>query len=262
MKNLDFLENFYKKFQDNNLAGKSFYYSEKLKFSSSEKDGITKIYELIKKYIEGIQFVLLYYFKGCPSWDWFYPYYYSPMISDVYKYLKYFNSQKEKQYEFKLGKPFPAFKQLLLIMPLQSIDLLPIEYAHLIKDEKSILKSPIDYYPTEFEIDPNDAYFESEFIAILPFIEDELLDKAYLSVDFQSIKNEVKERCAIGKNVEYSYGKKAKKIVVHSFLQNFCMNFEGKIQSKEFSLEDIKENLYDLKFIPCFFNFVLKSKIK
>lgn len=249
---MDFLEKFYHKFQENRLDGKSFYYNEKLKFSSAEKDGITKIYDLIKKYIEGVQFVLLYYYRGCPSWDWFYPYYYSPMISDVYEYLKYANQQKiNLVHEFNLSQPFSAFKQLLLIMPLESIELLPEEYAHLMKDPKSILRSPIDYYPTEFEIDPNDALFESEFVAILPFLEDKLLDQAFSSVNFEHIKEKYKDRCGIGKCIEYFYEKKGKKIVVESFLTKFCQNFEGKIHITEFLFEEIKDGKFKMEFFHC-----------
>ena len=33
-------------------------------------------------YIKGIQFVMYYYFHGCPSWTWYYPYFISPFLSD------------------------------------------------------------------------------------------------------------------------------------------------------------------------------------
>ena len=239
LKNLDFMENFFKKYQENHLHAKSFYYETKLKFSSGDKEGLMKIAELIKKYIEGIQFVLLYYYEGCPSWSWFYPYYYAPMISDVYEYLKFMNQMNMGHFEFQLGTPFPAFKQLLLIMPQGSIDLLPTEYGHLITNVDSILRNPIDYYPTEFEIDPNDAYFESEFIAILPFLEDDLLEKAFASVDRSLMSEEVKERCMIGKNQEFSFWRKGNKITVKAFLPKYCDNFEGKINIIEFFIHEI-----------------------
>jgi len=40
--------------------------------------------EIIYHYIEGIQWVLLYYYEGIPSWGWFFPYHYAPKISGFY----------------------------------------------------------------------------------------------------------------------------------------------------------------------------------
>ncbi len=247
--NLDFFERFLKKYKENQLAGKSFYYEEKLKFSPNEKERITKIFELSKNYIEGIQFVLLYYFEGCPSWDWFYPYYYSPMISDIYEYIKYMNSNNIKNPDFQLSRPFDAFKQLLLVMPLESIALLPDEFSNLVTNSQSILRNPFDYYPENFEIDPNDAYYESEFIAVLPFLGNDLLEKAYQGVDQSQMKKELKERNSIGKNIVYSYNRKAYKIAVSSFLPNICPNFNGKIKKTEFFFDEIKEDSFYFDFI-------------
>ena len=246
--NLDFVERFLKKYNENQLEGKSLYYEEKFKFFFNEKEGITKIFELSKNYIEGIQFVLLYYFEGCPSWDWFYPYYYSPMISDIYEYIKYINLNNIKNYDFQLSKPFNAFKQLLLVMPLGSIVLLPDEFSHLLTNSESILRSPIDYYPENFEIDLNDAYYESEFIAVLPFLDNDLLEKAYQSVEQNQMTKELKERNRIGKNIVYSYNRKGYKIAVSSFFPSLCPNFNGKIKKTEFLFDEIKEHSFFFDF--------------
>ena len=49
------------------------YYYEKFNFSPLDAE---KHIALQKSYIEGLVWNLQYYYKGCASWDWFYPYHY------------------------------------------------------------------------------------------------------------------------------------------------------------------------------------------
>lgn len=49
------------------------YYYDKFKFSPLDAE---KHIALRKSYIEGLVWNLQYYYKGCQSWDWFYPYHY------------------------------------------------------------------------------------------------------------------------------------------------------------------------------------------
>lgn len=54
------------------------YYRNKMNIDDQEK-----IDEIIHSYVKGLQWVLLYYYKGADaaSWRWFYPYHYSPKIT-------------------------------------------------------------------------------------------------------------------------------------------------------------------------------------
>lgn len=39
------------------------------------------MYELTYRYVEGMQWVMHYYYSGVASWSWFYNYHYAPRIS-------------------------------------------------------------------------------------------------------------------------------------------------------------------------------------
>jgi len=65
-----------KKFQE----WKDKYYSEKFEWNRQNNVELTKLCE---NYVQGLQWVLFYYYKGVVSWPWFYQYHYSPMISGL-----------------------------------------------------------------------------------------------------------------------------------------------------------------------------------
>ena len=82
---------------------KNHYYRNKMNINLTSSD---QLQTFVKQYIEALQWILKYYYQGCPSWSWFYPHHYAPYLSD----LKNF---KDLKITLKQGTPFKPFEQLL-----------------------------------------------------------------------------------------------------------------------------------------------------
>lgn len=67
---------------DKIIKGSDQYY--KSRFDINEREKSIKFVAIIKKYIEGLEFYCQYYYRGLPSWTWYYPFHYTPLLSDVY----------------------------------------------------------------------------------------------------------------------------------------------------------------------------------
>ena len=120
------------------------YYYEKLNLTPLDK---AAHWELRKSYMEGLMWCLAYYYEGCISWGWFYPYHYGPMLSDLHDLPKMFN-----EISFEVGAPLTPFMQLMGCLPPASSILVPPLYRKLMTSPESpILK----FYPTDFKVDMN-----------------------------------------------------------------------------------------------------------
>lgn len=120
------------------------YYFEKLKLTPVSKD---EHWALRKSYMEGLMWCLAYYYRGCISWGWFYPYHYGPMLSDLINIPKMFEEIK-----FDLGEPLLPYQQLMGCLPPASSILVPKPYRWLMTSPESPIAK---FYPQEFEVDMN-----------------------------------------------------------------------------------------------------------
>lgn len=113
-------------------------------------------------YISAIQWILHYYYRGVPSWSWYFPSHYAPYISDITDF-------EDLGPRFELGRPFLPFQQLLGVLPPNSKDLLPLAYQDLMLNPNSPL---IDFYPANFETDMNGKKQDWEALVLIPFIDE------------------------------------------------------------------------------------------
>lgn len=115
-----------------------------------------------KCYMEGMSWVLAYYYQGCPSWTWYFPYHFSPFAAD-------FTNMEEFEIKFEQGKPFRPYDQLMGVLPAASKIHLPETFHTLMTDEDSEI---IDFYPETFSIDMNGKKMAWQGVALLPFIDE------------------------------------------------------------------------------------------
>lgn len=112
--------------------------------------------EIVKRYIAGLQWVYRYYRFGIPSWDWFYPYHYTPHALDVARHA----NKKIIEYRFKIDtQPSSSDDQLLRVLP-------PASRKLLRKD----LWAKHKELPTRFEIDLSGKHEEWEAVVIVDFV--------------------------------------------------------------------------------------------
>jgi 5'-3' exonuclease len=113
------------------------------------------------EYLKGLQWVIHYYMKGMPNWNWNYPYHYGPFIDDISRCKEF----KGETYPY--TQPCRPFQQLLAVLPRKSRGLLPKALGKLMEDN-----SPIhDLYPDTFKVDVDGKRAEWEGIAILPLVD-------------------------------------------------------------------------------------------
>lgn len=94
--------------------------------------------DLIYRYVEGLQWVMHYYYSGVASWGWFYNYHYAPRISGLCRQfgcwmllmlpITDLQGVDEMSFDFQLGTPFKPYQQLMGVLPVASMDHIPLAY--------------------------------------------------------------------------------------------------------------------------------------
>ncbi|KAI0020414.1 exoribonuclease Dhp1 [Xylariomycetidae sp. FL0641] len=134
------------------------YYEKKFHVDPKDKDFRRQV---AWAYVEGLAWVLRYYFQGCPSWEWYYPYHYAPFAQD-------FVDLEKMEINFEKGRIARPFEQLMSVQPAASKHVLPAVFHDLMTNSESPI---IDFYPEDFEIDLNGKKMAWQGVALLPFID-------------------------------------------------------------------------------------------
>nr|CAJ2481725.1 unnamed protein product [Leishmania braziliensis] len=121
------------------------------------------------EYLRGMQWVMRYYTKGCPSWEWYFPYHYAPLLQDLAAFTATVNV------EMRMSAPLHPVEQLLAVLPRLSVHALPEELHEAVNDPKSLLGK---FYPDMVDVDFSEANFSYQGVLRIPFINCEALSRA------------------------------------------------------------------------------------
>jgi len=136
------------------------YYQDKFKTSYSN----VEFRNLIKRsYIEGICWVFHYYYNGCVSWGWYYPFHYAPFASDLTEIA-------DLKVDFDMGEPFEPVEQLLSVLPPYSSYAMPACLRSLMYLKESEI---IDFFPKDIMLDINGHPFSWMGVNLIPFVDEE-----------------------------------------------------------------------------------------
>ncbi|XP_071750269.1 5'-3' exoribonuclease 2 homolog isoform X2 [Lepeophtheirus salmonis] len=126
-------------------------------------------YRVAAEYTRGLCWVLRYYYQGCASWKWYFPYHYAPFASD-------FKDVDQSDIIFEKGtQPFKPMEQLMSVFPAASKSHVPDKWGSLMWNPDSLI---IDFYPEDFKIDLNGKKFAWQGVALLPFVDENRLKRA------------------------------------------------------------------------------------
>ena len=163
---------------------REFYYHSKLNIDPSaakRREAQRDRRALARDYLEGLVWNLNYYHKGCCSWAWYFPHLYAPLSTDMSNLHEFYGEEEPidikdnegfREFPFEQTEPFPPLAQLLSVLPSASANLLPSVFGELMIEPSSPLAQ---YYPKDFESDPNGKRQPWEAVVKIPFIDGDKL---------------------------------------------------------------------------------------
>ncbi|KAF3850299.1 hypothetical protein F7725_020018 [Dissostichus mawsoni] len=172
------------------------YYKTKFDVEATDDDFRQKV---VRSYVEGLCWVLRYYYQGCASWKWYFPFHYAPFASD-FKEIKGMFDDFEKD-----------TKPLMGVFPAASGNFLPPTWRSLMSSPPTFVfkrffftqdSSIIDFYPDDFAIDLNGKKYAWQGVALLPFVDERRLWAALADV-YPDLTTEEQRRNSLGSDLMF-----------------------------------------------------------
>ena len=125
--------------------------------------------QICTNYLEGLEWTMKYYTTGCPDWKYTYNYSYPPLLSDLIKYIPFFDTEFIQTN--KKDNPVSELVQLCYVLPRQSLHFLPEKLY------KALVEHKLDYYKTDCDFSWSYCKYFWEAHPNLPHIDvDELVE--------------------------------------------------------------------------------------
>ena len=140
----------------------------------------TYIDNICKIYIQGLQWTIQYYIKGCVSWRWYYPFRAAPCLRELSQFL----NNRQYQHNFGKTKPYNQLQQLSLVLPRSSSQLLPDNFH---KTICSNIPGITEYYPISYKLDTLNNIWFHECNPIIPILNDKKVLKILDSLKLDKI---------------------------------------------------------------------------
>ncbi|SOV14061.1 exoribonuclease, putative [Plasmodium sp. gorilla clade G2] len=203
----------------------------KSKFHLDDNDSIEDfIKDVVYKYVEGLAWVLAYYFQSCPMWHWYYPYYYAPLSSDLIVDNITFNFEKDE--------PLLPFEQLLCVLPANSSHCLPKMYKQLMLHKDSPI---IDFYPHTFKEEENGKKFKYQWIILLPFVDKDRIIKHARPLH-DTLNSDEKKRNRRGLNKIYVSSNHPLSKTIAKSIKNYLKEVKEKESIKNEDIENLNND--------------------
>jgi len=179
--------------QDTPEVYKYRFYEHNYGISLNQQEYVNNI---CQEYLTGIKWTIMYYFDKCPAWDWYYHYRHTPFVSDIVSFLKTNFDINKVKFIDKFN--ITPFTQLLMVLPPQCYNLLPINYSQLMITSTSPI---IDLYPVNIKID---FLYKDSYHKCVPMIPNIDIKRILNAVDRIQISKDENQRNMILDNFNFN----------------------------------------------------------